>query len=148
MKNRLLLAMSTLPSRGMERIDFKVDGGDIQEVKDCISQLEPITKLMLKKHENEKIEIVMLCTKDTIENHQYYHCVGDSYTRAKENDALAVCYTAADFFMNRIMDYLHLSVNELICTDENEIVTYSTAEEKISFVIILIDEYKPQIGIV
>ena len=70
MKNIVLFAMSTLNSRNTGSNDFtyRIDGKEII-VQGCISQLEPVSRLVIENYaSNEPVELIMLCTKETLEN--------------------------------------------------------------------------------
>lgn len=65
MASVILLTMSTLAGK-LESKNFKVDGEEV-EIKDCISQLEPVVRYYLQDQGCEKeVDILMLCTLETL----------------------------------------------------------------------------------
>lgn len=69
-KHMLVLAMSTISKTALEKKEastfrYKNDKGENIDIPDCIGQLEPVPKLMLKELPEGDIEIIALCTDET-----------------------------------------------------------------------------------
>lgn len=69
MRNHIFLAMSTLPDELKEKMfSFDDIDGTHYEIDNCISQLEPIPRLMMKKHTgDDEFIIYVLCSEDTLD---------------------------------------------------------------------------------
>ena len=71
MKNIIVFAMSTLPKGRKEPSDFAIEkdvaatqGMTNFTVKDCVSQMEPVTRLIMQNYSGET-ELIILCTSET-----------------------------------------------------------------------------------
>lgn len=64
MKNLILFLMSTFPGSLDRRNVFRTSDGDL--IDDCISQLEPVVKWMLRCFPDDELEMVSLCTEKTL----------------------------------------------------------------------------------
>lgn len=138
MKNRILLAMSTLPpvdklKAGTFSINF-LDGIN-EKVGDCIGQLEPTVKYILRKLPDDELEIVVLCTNDT--------CKLESTI----ND---VTYTAISYFVDRICECIvetdqYEKKNDWKPDFKDQVAELNCG--RVHFVCVKIDEYNPKAGI-
>lgn len=73
MKNTILLAMSTLGKNGVfvEQNNSFVDDtldGEYGEISNCSGQLEPIVKKMIREKSARELEVIALCTSETVNN--------------------------------------------------------------------------------
>lgn len=139
MKNRLLMAMSTLGGNQIngKNEKFEISFNDEMEIVDkCVSQLEPTSKYMLDQM-SESLEILILCTDKTLREDK--NIVGE-----------AKAHTAVSYFVYRILKHIEPNNNEInveqfmssnIKTDTN----YDCG--KVIFRFIEIDENAPKVGI-
>lgn len=71
MKNLILLGMSTLPRMDEKTKDFKTSTFRLKDddgvrIENCKSQLEPIVKLFIQENPEDELEIVVLCSQETL----------------------------------------------------------------------------------
>ena len=66
-KNIVLLAMSVYGGR-LQHNDFCIKETGEVVAEDCDGQLEPVIKMALKEFPGQKLEIIMLCTDETLNN--------------------------------------------------------------------------------
>ena len=102
MKSIILLAMSTLNANVFSDKpgdDFSVTNEEGIIIKDCKSQLEPVVRYFLRDSQcSEQVEVLMLCTRQTLEIATDRYGIKYKNTEGKEVDNVS----AVTFLMDRI----------------------------------------------
>lgn len=102
MKSIILLAMSTLGKK--ENLDepgnnFSVTNEEGTIIEDCRSQLEPVVRYFLRDSQcSKQVEVLMLCTRQTLEIDTYHNEIKLKDAEGKEVDQVS----AVTFLMDRI----------------------------------------------
>lgn len=102
MKSIILLAMSTLNANVFSDEpgdDFSVTNEEGIIIKDCKSQLEPVVRYFLRDSQcSKQVEVLMLCTRQTLEIDTYHNEIKLKDAEGKEVDNIS----AVTFLMDRI----------------------------------------------